>query len=227
MASVWVAVRWGEGVALCTRPLRASVAGWAGASAWRLTPAISVEFGLYSCVWLDRNKELPCTRGFGIQRSGEQEAAPQIHPHLRWRSASQMPRMEQRCIPVRQSRVKFSLLFALFNLHVSNYSIRTEVFKPCYFFCQHCVVGRLFFSRDSSWEVMGGWSHTLGRPGRKPVWCCKDLDAGVNIIFQQGNNLKYTTWVTTEWLKSKHFHDSSVKVHDPNSIYYIFTHYEA
>lgn len=74
-SSVWVAVWWGAGVALCARPLRASVAGWAGASAWRLTPAISAEFGLYSCVWLDRNKELPCTRGFGIQRSGEQEAS--------------------------------------------------------------------------------------------------------------------------------------------------------
>lgn len=59
-ASVWVAVL---GVMLWTQALRAPVAGWAWVSVWRLTPAISVEFGLCSCVWLDRNKEPNCTGG--------------------------------------------------------------------------------------------------------------------------------------------------------------------
>ena len=65
MASVWVAV-WG--VVLYAQALGAPVAGWARASAERMTPAIPVEFGLYSCIWLDRNKGLHCTRGFGIQQ---------------------------------------------------------------------------------------------------------------------------------------------------------------
>ena len=47
MASVWVAV-WG--VVLYAQALGAPVAGWARASAERMTPAIPVEFGLYSCI---------------------------------------------------------------------------------------------------------------------------------------------------------------------------------
>lgn len=45
MASVWEAV-WG--VVLCAQALGAPVAGWTRASAERMTPAIPVEFGLYS-----------------------------------------------------------------------------------------------------------------------------------------------------------------------------------
>ena len=56
------------GVVLCAQALGAPVAGWARASAERMTPAIPAEFGLYSCIWLDRNKGLRCTRGFGIQQ---------------------------------------------------------------------------------------------------------------------------------------------------------------
>lgn len=48
MASVRVAF-WG-GVVLRARALGAPVAGWALASAVTMTPAIPVEFGLYSCV---------------------------------------------------------------------------------------------------------------------------------------------------------------------------------
>lgn len=44
---VWVAVL---GVVHCAQALGAPVAGWARASAGRLTSAIPVEFGLYSCI---------------------------------------------------------------------------------------------------------------------------------------------------------------------------------
>lgn len=47
IASVWVALR---GVTLCAQALGAPVAGWIQASAKRMTPAIPVEFGLYSCI---------------------------------------------------------------------------------------------------------------------------------------------------------------------------------
>ena len=65
MASVWVAL-WG--IVLCAQALRAPVAGWTYASAGRMTPAIPMEFGLYSCIWLDRNKGLHCTRAWAFSR---------------------------------------------------------------------------------------------------------------------------------------------------------------
>lgn len=48
MTSAWVAA-W-EGVTLRAQALGAPVAGWARASAERMTPAMSAKLGLYSCI---------------------------------------------------------------------------------------------------------------------------------------------------------------------------------
>lgn len=155
-----------RGVTIRTHPLRESVAGWARASAWRLTPAISVEFGLYSCTLLDRNKEFACTRRFGIQHLGEQEALQHIHSYLRWQCGFQKLRMKDNAGRAIPGKIYFKLsfhlqkyrngdiIFNIVNLHIT---AKKCICPPLFlFFFQDQRM--LFFTKGRGDGKMGVWA---------------------------------------------------------------------